>query len=130
MKNLIKRILTETTMGKLINDVFPQLNNLKSKKINSQTIFGENRLYYDQTDNEYYFRVSEPRRAWVWSFDENGENPDIRHRDFPKTLYINGGLYDDIKAYIPSDDMILKWFNEKYNQNAELMIRRSPLKGR
>lgn len=117
-------------MGKLINDVFPQLNNLKTKKINSQTIFGENRLYYDQTDNEYYFRVSEPRRALVWSFDENGENPDMRHRDFPKTLYINGGLYDDIKSYIPSDDMILKWFNEKYNQNAERIIRRSPLKGR
>jgi hypothetical protein len=129
MKNLIKRILTETVMDKLIDKVFPQLNNLKSKN-NSSRIFGVNRLYYDETDNEYYFRVSEPRILWVWSFDDNGENPDIRHRDFPKTLYINGGLYDDIITYIPSDDMILKWFNEKYKQDAELLIRRSPLKGR
>lgn len=129
MKNLIKRILTETVMDKLIDNIFPQLNNLKSKN-NSSRIFGDNRLYYDQTDNEYYFRVSEPRRSWVWSFDDNGENLGIRHRDFPKTLYINGGLYDDIITYIPSDDMILKWFNEKYKQDTELLIRRSPLKGR
>lgn len=129
MKNLIKRILTETVMDKLIDKVFPQLNNLKSKN-NSSRIFGENRLYYDQTDNEYYFRVSEPRRAWVFGFDDEGNNPDIRDRNYPKTLYINGGLYDDIITYIPSNDMILKWFNEKYKQDAELLTRRSPLKGR
>jgi len=129
MKNLIKRMLTETVMDKLIDKVFPQLNNLKSKN-NSSRIFGDNKLYYDQTNNEYYFRVSEPRRSWVWGYDDEGNDTDIRHRDFPKTLYISGGLYDNIITYIPSDDMILKWFNEKYKQDAELLIRRSSLKGR
>jgi len=46
------------------------------------------------------------------------------------TLWINGGVYDKILNYLPNKDMVLKWFNEKYNQDAEIIIRRSPLKGR
>lgn len=126
MKNIIKQILTETVMDKLIGDVFPQLNDLKTKYTHSATMYGTNTVYYNKDDKEYYFRVSEPRKQWVMNWDTDKVDDKMR----PKTLWVNGGVYDEILNYLPNKDMILKWFNEKYNQDAEIIIRRSPLKGR
>jgi hypothetical protein len=126
MKNIIKQILTETVMDKLISDVFPQLNDLKTKSNHNATIYGINTVYYNKDDKEYYFRVSEPRNQWVMNWDTDKVDDKMR----PKTLWVNGGVYDEILNYLPNKDMILKWFNEKYNQDAEIIIRRSPLKGR
>jgi hypothetical protein len=126
MKNIIKQILTETVMDKLIGDVFPQLNDLKTQHKHSTTKYGTNTVYYNKDDKEYYFRVSEPRKEWVMNWDTDKIEDKMRL----KTLWVNGRVYDGILNYLPSKDMILKWFNEKYNQDAEIIIRRSPLKGR
>ena len=126
MKNIIKQILTETVMDKLIGDVFPQLNDLKTQHKHSTTIYGTNTVYYNKDDKEYYFRVSEPRNH----YSINLETGKLEGKMTPKTLWINGRVYDEILNYLPNKDMILKWFNEKYNQDAEIIIRRSPLKGR
>ena len=126
MKNIIKQILTETVMDKLIGDVFPQLNDLKTQHKHSTTKYGTNTVYYNKDDKEYYFRVSEPRNH----YSNNLETGKLEGKMGPKTLWINGRVYDGILNYLPSKDMILKWFNEKYNQDAEIIIRRSPLKGR
>lgn len=129
MKNLIKNILTETVMEKIIGRMFPYLNNLKTKSNHSANTYGENTIYYNKDNKEYYFRVSEPRRALVWAFDD--DNDDFtKFKDLAKTLWIDGRTYDEIMRYIPDESMILKWFNEKYNQDAEVLKRKSPLKGR
>jgi hypothetical protein len=126
MKNIIKQILTETVMDKLIGDVFPQLNDLKTKPNHNATIYGINTVYYNKDDKEYYFRVSKPRNH----YSINLETGKLEGKMGPKTLWINGRVYDGILNYRPNEDMILKWFNEKYNQDAEIIIRKSPLKGR
>ena len=126
MKNIIKQILTETVMDKLIGDVFPQLNDLKTQHMHSTTKYGTNTVYYNKDDKEYYFRVSEPRKVYPRFRDTD----ELVYKMTPKTLWINGRVYDRILNYLPNKDMILKWFNEKYNQDAEIIIRRSPLKGR
>ncbi len=128
MKNLIKNILKESVMEKLIGDVFPYLNNLKTKSNHSAKLFGYNVIYYNKDDKNYYFRVSEPSRRLVWVYDGDDE-PTIDHKNFPKTLYMDGRTYDTLYSYIPNKDIILKWFNERYNQDAEVLVRKSPLKG-
>jgi hypothetical protein len=92
-------------------------------------MFGDNTIYYNKDDKNYYFRVSEPSRRTVWSFNDDGNDPGLRYKNFPKTLYMDGRTYDTLHNYIPNDDMILKWFNERYNQDAEVLLRKSPLKG-
>ena len=130
MKNIIKKILTETVMDKLIGDVFPQLNDLKTQHKHSTTIYGTNTVYYNKDDKEYYFRVSEPIKVYKTFLPRYMETDELVYKMTPKTLWINGRVYDGILNYLPNKDMILKWFNEKYNQDAEIIIRRSPLKGR
>ena len=125
MKNLIKHILKETAMNNLIDSIFPQLNNLKTKSNFSSTIYGENTIYYNKDDKEFYFRVSEPRKTYVW-----GLNDTVETKYSDKTLFIDGKTYDEILNYVPDKNMIIQWFNEKYNQDAKVLKRRSPLKGR
>jgi hypothetical protein len=125
MKNVIRHILKETVMNKLIDSMFPELNNLKTKSNFSSTIYGENTIYYNKDNKEYYFRVSEPRKSYVW-----GLNDTVEDKYLEKTLYIYTTLYNEIISYIPDDSMILKWFNEKYNQDAEVLKRKHQLKGR
>ncbi len=125
MKNLIKHILKETAMNNLIDSIFPQLNNLKTKSNFSSTIYGENTIYYNKDDKEFYFRVSEPRKTYVWGFNDTVET---KYSD--KTLFIDGKTYDEILNYVPDKNMIIQWFNEKYNQDAKVLKRRTPLKGR
>jgi hypothetical protein len=126
MKELIRKILKESVMDNLIDSILPELNNLKRKSNFSSNLYGYNTIYYNPEDMEYYFRVSESRRALLWSFDDDDEI--IKYKDLPKTLWINGRTYDEIQNYIPDDIMILKWFNEKYKQDANVLKRKSPLK--
>lgn len=118
----------ETAVGKLIDEMLPELNNLKRKSNFSSNSYGYNTIYYNPEDKEFYFRVSEPRRALVWDFDDDNDDEITKYKDLPKTLWIVGRIYDEIQNYIPDDDMILKWFNEKYNQDAKVLKRKSPLK--
>ncbi len=123
--NLIKSILKESVMNDLIDSIFPQLNKLKTKSNFSSSIYGANTIYYNSEDKEYYFRVSEPRKVYVWGVEDT---VDIKHTD--KTLFIDGKTYDEISNYLPDENMIINWFNEKYNQDVKSLRRRSPLKGR
>ena len=102
-------------MGKFIESHIPQLNNLKRKSNYSSRLYGSNVIYYDKDSKEYYFRVAEPRDVYYW--DEVEDKYILRN--VGKTLYILKDLYNEISDFIPNDDMILKWFNEKYKQDAE-----------
>ena len=128
--SIIKRIIKETVMDKFIDSVIPQLNNLKRKSNHSARMYGSNTIYYDKSDGQYYFRVSEPRRVMVWSDDSNYNDSKVDWETKPKTLYILTDLYREIENYIPDENMILKWFNEKYKQNAEEIQVRHSLKER
>ena len=115
MEQLIKRIIRESVMGKFVESHIPQLNNLKRKSNYSSRLYGSNVIYYDKDSKEYYFRVAEPRDVYYW--DEVEDKYTLRNTG--KTLYILKDLYNEISDFIPNDDMILKWFNEKYKQDAE-----------
>ena len=125
MKELIRKILKEEVMYDFIESAMPELNNLKRKSNFSSNLYGYNTIYYNHEDKEYYFRVSEARRALVWDFDDDEIT---KYKDLPKTLWIDGRTYDEIQNYIPDDNMIIKWFNEKYKQDAKVLKRKSPLK--
>jgi hypothetical protein len=127
MKQLIRKILKEEVMNDFIESAMPELNNLKRKSNFSSNLYGYNTIYYNPKNKEYYFRVSEARRALVWDFDDNDDEI-TKYKDLPKTLWIDGRTYDEIQNYIPDDNMILKWFNEKYKQDADVLKRKSPLK--
>ena len=114
MERLIKRIIRESVMDKFIYAHIPQLNNLKIRP-NHTNMYGSNDLYYDKNNKEYYFRVCEPRKLYYWNEPEDK----YELKDTPKTLYVLKSLYEEISGFIPNDDMILKWFNEKYKQDAE-----------
>jgi CRISPR/Cas system CMR subunit Cmr6 (Cas7 group RAMP superfamily) len=136
-ESVIKRVIKEAVMDKFIDTVIPQLNNLKRKSNHSARMYGSNTIYYDKSDGQYYFRVSEPRRVMVWSDDSNFWSDDSNYNDDkvdwvtkPKTLYILTDLYREITEFIPNDEMILKWFNEKYKENAEEIQVRHSLKER
>ncbi len=127
MENLIRKILKEEVMNDFIESSMPELNNLKRKSNFSSNLYGYNTIYYNKDNKEFYFRVSEPRRALVWDFDDNDDEI-TKYKDLPKTLWIDGRTYDEIQNYIPDDNMIIKWFNEKYKQDAKDLKRKSPLK--
>jgi hypothetical protein len=129
-ESVIKRIIKEAVMDKFIDTVIPQLNNLKRKSNHSARMYGTNMIYYDKSNGEYYFRVSEPRKVMVWSYDSNYNDDKVDWVTKPKTLYILTDLYREITEFIPNDDMILKWFNEKYKENAEEIKVRHSLKER
>ena len=114
MEQLIKRIIRESVMGKFVESHIPQLNNLK-RKSNYTRMYGSNVIYYDKDSKEYYFRVAEPREVYYW--DEVEDKYTLRNTG--KTLYILKDIYNEISDFIPNDDMIIKWFNEKYKQDVE-----------
>jgi len=125
MKNLIKNILTETVMEKIIGRMFPHINNLKTKSNHSASMYGTNTIYYNKDDREYYFRVSEPRKVYVW-----GVNDTVEDKYLDKTLYIDTTLYNELRRFVPNDEMILDWFNVRYNQDVKVLKRKHQLKGR
>ena len=129
-ESVIKRIVKESVMDKFIDTVIPQLNNLKRKSNHSARMYGANTIYYDKSNGEYYFRVSEPRRVLGWSYDSNYNDSKVDWVTKPKTLHILTDLYNEITEFIPNKEMILKWFNEKYKQNAEEIEVRHSLKER
>jgi hypothetical protein len=114
-ESVIKKIVKETVMDKFIDSVIPQLNNLKRKSNYSSRMYGSNTIYYDKSDRKYYFRVSDPRE--VATFNWLGDNM-ISYKKLPRMLYIDKEVYNEISEFIPNNEMILKWFNEKYKQDA------------
>jgi len=122
MKELIRKILKESVMENLIGSILPELNNL-STKIDRSDDFPPNTIYYDEDTDKYYFRVLEPRMVGIW-----GDDGELKKTLKPKELYIDVRYYNEIMKYVPDEEMILKWFNKQYDENAETVIRWHGLK--
>jgi hypothetical protein len=122
MKELIRKILKESVMENLIDSILPELNNLSSK-IDSTGGFPPNTIYYDKETHIYYFRLLEPRMVGVW-----GDDGELKTVLKPKTLLIELRYYNEIMNYVPDEEMILKWFNKQYDENAETVVRWHGLK--
>jgi hypothetical protein len=122
MKNLIRKILKESVMENLIDSILPELNNLSSK-IDHSDDFPPNTIYYNKDTDKYCFRLLEPRMVGVW-----GDDGELKTVLKPKTLLIELRYYNEIMNYVPDEEMILKWFNKQYDENAETVVRWHGLK--
>jgi hypothetical protein len=116
MKNLIRKILKESVMENLIDSILPELNNLSTKIDRSKNDFPPNTIYYDKETHIYYFRVLKPRMVGIW-----GDDGELKTALKPKTLLIELRYYNEIMKYVPDEEMIIKWFNEKYKQDAKVL---------
>jgi len=123
MKNLIRKILKEEVMNDFIESAMPELNNLSTKIDRSYKNFPLNTIYFDEYTDKYYFRVLEPRMVGIW-----GDDGELKKTLKPKELYIDVRYYNEIMKYVPDEEMILKWFNKQYDENAETVIRWHGLK--
>jgi len=123
MKNLIRKILKEEVMNDFIESAMPELNNLSTKIDRSYKNFPLNTIYFDEYTDKYYFRVLEPRMVGIW-----GDDGELKKTLKPKELYIDVRYYNEIMKYVPDEEMILKWFNKLYDENAETVIRWHGLK--
>lgn len=123
MKELIRKILKESVMENLIDSILPELNNLSTKIDRSKNDFPPNTIYYDKETHTYYFRVLEPRMVGIW-----GDDGELKKVLKPKELCIESRYYNEIMNYVPDEEMILKWFNKQYDENAETIVRWHGLK--
>jgi hypothetical protein len=127
LTRIVKRVISESAVGNFIETMIPELNNLSRRHNFNAKKYGSNEIYYNKETKDYIFRYEHARRKHIWGFSEDG-NPDIIHRDDPNTLWIKTDVYEDIQNYIPSDDMILKWFNERYKKDAKVLKKHYYLK--
>ena len=103
-------------MENLIDSILPELNNLSTKIDRSKNDFPPNTIYYDKETHIYYFRVLKPRMVGIW-----GDDGELKTALKPKTLLIELRYYNEIMKYVPDEEMIIKWFNEKYKQDAKVL---------
>jgi hypothetical protein len=130
LTNIVKRVINESLMGNFIEVVMPELNKLNRKSNHSSGAYGFNEIYYNKETKDYIFRYEYARRKRIFSWTKDG-SPGIIERDDPNTLWIKKDVYDEIKSYIPSgDEMILKWFNERYKKDAKALKTNNNLKER
>jgi hypothetical protein len=116
--NIVKRVINESVMGNFIVTVIPELNKLNRKSNHSVRKYGTNEIFYNKETKDYIFRYEYARIKRILDFKDDGKLGFIE-RDDPNILWIKKGFYDEIKSYIPSDDMILQWFNERYKKDAK-----------
>jgi hypothetical protein len=57
-----------------------------------------------------------------------GDDGELKTALKPKTLLIELRYYNEIMKYVPDEEMILKWFNKQYDENAETIVRWHKLK--
>ena len=118
LTNIVKRVINESVMGNFIMTVIPELNKLNRKSSHSVKKYGTNEIFYDKETKDYIFRYEYARKKRVLDFKDDGKLGFIE-RDDPNILWVKKGIYDEIKSYIPSDEMILRWFNERYKKDAK-----------
>ena len=118
LTNIVKRVINESVMGNFIMTVIPELNKLNRKSNHSVRKYGTNEIFYDKETKDYVFRYEYARKKRVLDFKDDGKLGFIE-RDDPNILWIKKDIYDEIKSYIPSDEMILQWFNERYKKDAK-----------
>lgn len=128
LTRIVKRVISESAVGDFIETIIPELNKLSRRHNFSAKQYGSNDIYYNKETKDYIFRYEYARRKHVWGASNNITN--ITHRDDPNTLWIKKDVYVDIQNYIPSDEMILKWFNERYKKDAKVLKTHYNLKER
>lgn len=120
LTNIVKRIISESLMGNFIENMIPELNKLNRKSDYSRKKYGHNEIYYNKETKDYIFRYEYAGKKRVFDFKDDG-GLGIIERDDPNILWIKKDIYDEIKGYIPSDEIILQWFNERYNKGAKVL---------
>jgi hypothetical protein len=115
LTNIVKRVINESVMGNFIMTVIPELNKLNKRTNWDNRSYGDNEIFYNKETKDYIFRYEYSRRKtkWDWVTDK------IFYVTDPNTLWIKKSIHDEIKSYIPSDEMILQWFNERYKKDAK-----------
>ena len=124
-----QKIISESVMGNFIESMIPELNKLNRKSNHSVKKYGTNEIFYDKETKDYIFRYEYAGLKRVFDFKDDGKLGFIE-RDDPNILWIKKDIYDEIKSYIPSDEMILRWFNERYNKDAKELKTHYTLKER
>jgi len=120
LTNIVKRIISESLMGNFIENMIPELDKLNRKSDYSRKKYGHNEIYYNKETKDYIFRYEYAGKKRVFDFKDDG-GLGIIERDDPNILWIKKDIYDEIKSYIPSDEMILQWFNERYKKDAKVL---------
>jgi hypothetical protein len=113
-----QRLIRESVVGNFIENMIPELNKLNKKSNHSVKKYGRNEIFYDKETKDYIFRYEYAGIKHVFDFKDDGKLGFIK-RDDPNILWIKKDIYDEIKSYIPSDEMILQWFNERYKKDAK-----------
>ena len=120
LTNIVKRIISESLMGNFIESMIPELDKLNRKSDYSRKKYGHNEIYYNKETKDYIFRYEYAGKKRVFDFKDDG-GLGIIERDDPNILWIKKDIYDEIKGYIPSDEMILQWFNKRYKKDAKVL---------
>ena len=120
LTNIVKRIISESLMGNFIENMIPELNKLNRKSDYSRKKYGHNEIYYNKETKDFIFRYEHAGKKRVFDFKDDG-GLGIIERDDPNILWIKKDIYDEIKSYIPSDEMILQWFNKRYKKDAKVL---------
>ncbi len=123
MDHLIKRIIKETLMEKFFDSMFSDLNldNLESMPIKDNRSVHKNSVGYFNPDlNKMVFRVVEPFKSSYWDSDDPQSR--IRPIQNPKSLYIREDIYRTIMDFIPNKQMVVDWFNKRYDQDVEQIL--------
>lgn len=120
LTNIVKRVISESVMGKFIESMIPELDKLSRKSDYSRKKYGHNEIYYNKETKDYIFRYEYAGTKRVFDFKKDG-GLGIIERDDPNILWIRTDIYNEIQNYIPSDDMILKWFNDRYKKDAKVL---------
>jgi len=123
MDHLIKRIINETLIEKFFDSMFSELglDNLKSMPIKDDRTVHKNSVgYYNPDLKKMIFRVVEPFKSSYWDSDDPQSR--IRPIENPKSLYIREDIYRTIMDFIPNEEMIIDWFNKRYDQNVEKIL--------
>ena len=113
-----QKLISESVMGKFIESMIPELDKLNRKSDYSRKKYGHNEIYYNKETKDYIFRYEYAGKKRVFDFKDDGKLGFIERND-PNILWIKKDIYDEIKSYIPSDEMILQWFNERYKKDAK-----------
>lgn len=116
-ESMIKKIIRESVMEKFIDSTYPELNNLKVDVERKNKIYKKNVRYWDPDELLIIFRVVEPFSSLYWDSDDPSSR--ISTKEYPKTVWVLSKVMDGIRGFFPNDDMFIKWFNQKYNQNVE-----------
>ena len=123
MDHIIKRIINETLMEKFFDSMFSELDldNLESAPIkDNRSVHKNSVVYYNPDLKKMIFRVVEPFESSYWDSDDPQSR--IRPIQHPKSLYIREDIYRTIMDYIPNKQMVVDWFNKRYDQNVEQIL--------